>query len=107
MQTSQFDDRHIAWQMVEASHYAKLIAGNPVITKLPVKKIDGGDCIGISYTTKEGAKHEEWFDVQTRRLVDQTIDGPGGRKLSRHLQRANAFCETMLLRLPEGFTLQK
>jgi len=30
----------------------------------------------------------------------------GGDKLMRHMKRFNQNCDTMLLRLPEGFTLK-
>jgi hypothetical protein len=104
--TSPGDNLLSAYQAIGSSDSRRPRKEGPVITKLAAKKIDGIDCQGISYTTKEGAKHEEWFDLATHRLIDQTVEGPG-LNLSRHLKRANAFCETMLLRLPEGFTLEK
>jgi hypothetical protein len=100
------DDLILAYQVYTANLGAKPSRTGIVATKLGTKKIDGADCAGLSYTTKEGAKHEEWFDLQTNLLVDQTVERPGA-KLSRHVKRLNPFCETMLLRLPEGFTLEK
>jgi len=105
-QTSPGDDIIAAYQVLIANMGPKPPTLEPVATKLPAKKIDGADCRGISYTAKDGAKHEEWFDAKTRCLVDQTIVSPG-KKLSRHLKRFNPFCETMLLRLPQGYTLEK
>ena len=104
--TSPGDDIISAFQVLIANSTFKPLPGQPVATKLPAKKIDGFDCLGITYTAKDGAKHEEWFDMKTRCLVDQTIESKG-KKLSRHLKRFNAFCETMLLRMPQGFTLEK
>src|ERR1700679_1065944 len=94
--TSPGDDLISAFQVRDANRGPRPPIVGPVATKLPAKKIDDMDCQGLSYTTKEGAKHEEWFDLKTHRLIDQTIERPG-LKLTRHLKRANAFCETMLL----------
>jgi len=77
----------------------------PAATKLPAKQIDGMECLGISYTDNDGSKHEEWFDSKSKRLIDQVVER-GGDKLMRHMKRFNQNCDTMLLRLPEGFTLK-
>ena len=100
------DDLIIAFQAFTNSRMAHLPKGTGPYAKLPVKKIDDINCEGLQYTDPDGARREEWFEVESRRLRDQTIEGQS-RKLTRHLKRANAFCETMLLRLPEGFTLEK
>jgi hypothetical protein len=104
--TSPGDDLIYAYQMLSQSRRSKAPAGSTEVTKLGTKTFDGADCQGLSYTDKDGAKHEEWFAQSDNRLIDQTVEGPR-RKLSRHLKRANAICDTIMLRLPEGYTLEK
>ncbi len=104
--SSPGDDLLAAYQMFAASSRAKPLPGTPALTTLAQKKIDGIDSQGLAYTALDGAKHEEWFDLASNRLVEQTVERTGG-KLSRHLKRVNANCDTIMLRLPEGYTLQK
>ncbi|CAN5572445.1 hypothetical protein BH11CYA1_BH11CYA1_30790 [soil metagenome] len=70
---------------------------------LPLRKIGKYDCRGFSYKNGDTTR-EEWFDNATFVLVEQSISRPGV-KVKRSLTRANTFCETLLLRLPTGFTL--
>ncbi|MBS1994502.1 MAG: hypothetical protein JSS83_28510 [Cyanobacteria bacterium SZAS LIN-3] len=102
--TSPGDDLIRAYQMLYAAQRNKPLKGEPAVTRLGPKTIDGLECIGVSYTDNDGSKHEEWFESKSRRLIDQVVEREG-EKLSRHLKRFNENCETMLLRLPEGFTL--
>jgi len=99
------DDLIRATQVLFGNLAKKPPQGIPKATRLPIKMIDGMECIGISYTDNDGSKHEEWFDGKTKRLIDQVVER-GGDKLTRHMKRFNENCETMLLRLPEGFTLK-
>jgi len=104
--SSPGDDLILAYQMLTIAGRPKPPPGTPALTRLAHKKIDEIDCQGISYTAQDGAKHEEWFDLATNRLVEQTVER-SGTKLSRHLKRVNATCDTIMLRLPEGYTLEK
>ena len=74
-----------------------------VRNSLPMRKIGKYDCRGFSYKNGDTTR-EEWFDNASFVLVEQTINRPG-EKIKRSLSRVNTFCETLLLRLPTGFTL--
>lgn len=74
------------------------------------KKIGDYDCEGFLYKVKgkDGVEQtrEDWFAKDKVLLVQQKIYGSsGGREIT--LRRFNPYCETTLLRLPEGFTLLK
>ncbi len=74
-------------------------------TDLGTKKIGKWDCVGNIY--KDGdTTTEEWFAKNPPILVSQKITKPG-YELDRTLTRYNTYCETSLLRLPQGFTLVK
>lgn len=72
---------------------------------LPARKIGKYDCRGLLYKNGDSTR-EEWLDTKTFLLVEQSITRPG-EKIKRSLVRVNTFCETLLLRLPTGFTLIK
>lgn len=74
------------------------------------KKIGDYDCEGFLYKVKgnDGIEltREDWFAKDKVLLVQQRIYGAsGGKEIT--LRRFNPYCETTLLRLPEGFTLLK
>jgi hypothetical protein len=98
------DDLIVAYQHIHAIPSRK--AANPEkIEKLPDHEQDGYVCEGVSYTSA-GVKHEDWFDKKGGHLIMQVVEHDG-KKYDRHLQRLNAECETLLLRMPQGFTLEK
>jgi len=77
----------------------------PKESELGTKQIGKYECVGNSY--KDGdTTIEEWFAQKPNLLVSQKITRPG-YVLTRMLTRFNPYCETSLLRLPQGFTLIK
>ncbi|MBU6451163.1 MAG: hypothetical protein KGS72_05245 [Cyanobacteria bacterium REEB67] len=101
---SPADDLIVAYQHVHRPELTKKI-GEDKVTNLKNRVIDGTECQGISYSF-QGAKHEDWLDAKSGRIVEQTIE-KGDRKIKRYLKRFNNDCDTMLLRLPQGFTPEK
>jgi hypothetical protein len=102
--SSPADDLIVAYQHVHRPELTKK-SGDDKVTNLKNRVIDGTDCEGISYTF-QGARHEDWFDAKSGRIVEQTVEN-GARKIKRYLKRFNNDCDTMLLRLPQGFTPEK
>ena len=100
---SPADEILLAYQLEKDN--AKL----PAEQRLGEKKIGKYDCVGYSYKVgdgKDAGTREDWFAKGLGLLVSQKFNR-SGVITERTLTRYNPFCETTLLRLPQGFTLLK
>lgn len=95
--SSEFDEVLVAYQDYDRSH------GKTEARSLGEKQIGEYKCAG-QIVERPGYTREDWFDLGSRLLVKQTLTR-GDATLERNLTKVNAQMDTMLLRIPTGFTL--